>query len=144
MAAVSELRRSHDVHSGIIDQLTMAELIRSGRFDRHVRRARLAYRRRRDHLVATLAHRIPHLGVTDLPAGLHAVVDPPPGLAEDAVVERAAACGLALTPLGELSFGPRGRGPALVVGYATPPAHAYAGAVSRLAAVLSELATAPG
>jgi GntR family transcriptional regulator/MocR family aminotransferase len=60
------------------------------------------------------------------------------------VVGRAAECGLALTPLGDLAFGTGDRGPAIVVGYATPPAHAYAGAVSRLVAVLSEVATAPG
>jgi GntR family transcriptional regulator / MocR family aminotransferase len=73
---------------------------------------------------------------------LHVVVDLPPGTDEEAAVERAAECGLALTPLGEFSSGEPGRGPAIVVGYATPPAHAYAGALSRLAAVLSELAAA--
>src|SRR6202020_2787276 len=37
-----------------LDQLTLAEFITSGGYDRQIRRARLAYRRRRDRLVAVL------------------------------------------------------------------------------------------
>ena len=38
-----------------LEQLTLAEFIASGAYDRHVRAMRLRYRRRRDQLVATLA-----------------------------------------------------------------------------------------
>ena len=37
-----------------LNQLVLAEFLTSGRYDRHVRRSRLAYRRRRDRLVAAL------------------------------------------------------------------------------------------
>jgi GntR family transcriptional regulator / MocR family aminotransferase len=144
IVAAAEPRARSDVHTSAIEQLALAELISSGRFDRHVRKARLTYRRRRDQLVAALQHRVPALAVTDLAAGLLAVIDLPPGTDEDAVVDQAAESGLALAALGEHAFGPADRGPALVVGYATPPAHAYAGALSRLTAVLAEVVRVQG
>jgi GntR family transcriptional regulator/MocR family aminotransferase len=129
-----------DRHTGVLDQLTLADLIGSGGYDRHVRRCRLMYRRRRDRLVAMLADRAPRARVTGLAAGMHAVVELPPGRDEEDVVARAAARGLALQGLGD--FGPEDGGPgraaALVVGYGTPPAHAFTSALARLAAALAD------
>ena len=42
------------LRTAVLDQFTLAEFIDAGRYDRHVRRSRLAYRRRRDRLVAAL------------------------------------------------------------------------------------------
>jgi GntR family transcriptional regulator/MocR family aminotransferase len=125
-----------DGQSGTLEQLTLARFIASGAYDRHVRRARLAYRRRRDRLVATLARTAPEVRVTGIAAGLHALVELPAGADEDEIVRRAAGHGLALEALG--AYRPPGgdRGPALVVGYATPPEHAFSGALARLGAVL--------
>jgi GntR family transcriptional regulator / MocR family aminotransferase len=128
-----------DRHSGVLDQLTLAELIECGEYDRHVRRCRLMYRRRRDRLVSTLAERAPHVRVTGLAAGMHAVVELPPGSDEDAIVARAAERGLALEGLGAFASsesGGAGRSPALVIGYGTPPAHAFTAALARLVASL--------
>ena len=46
--------RAHGDWPSAIDQLTLAELIASGGYDRHVRRLRIAYRRRRDRLLAAV------------------------------------------------------------------------------------------
>ncbi|MFF4586898.1 PLP-dependent aminotransferase family protein [Streptomyces sp. NPDC001388] len=124
---------------GVLDQLTLAEFITSGAYDRHVRAARTRYRRRRDALVAALAERAPAIRVTGIAAGLHAVLPLPPGT-EREVVRAAAARGLALDGLA-----PRFRRPdaiaapldALVVGYGTPPDHAWSGALDALCAALS-------
>jgi GntR family transcriptional regulator/MocR family aminotransferase len=128
-----------DRHTGVIDQLTLAELIASGGYDRHVRRSRLAYRRRRDRLIAALARRAPAARVSGIAAGLHALVTLPPGQTEEEAIADAAARGLAL--LGLANFGDRAsahaHAPALVVGYAKPPEHAFTGAVARLAATLA-------
>ncbi len=56
-----------------LDQLTLAEFITSGGYDRQIRRARLAYRRRRDRLAAALRRQ--GLQVTGIAAGLHAVLE---------------------------------------------------------------------
>jgi GntR family transcriptional regulator/MocR family aminotransferase len=59
-----------DWSCGVLDQLTLAEFITSGAYDRHVRSARLHYRRRRDALVAELARRAPSVRPTGIAAGL--------------------------------------------------------------------------
>jgi GntR family transcriptional regulator / MocR family aminotransferase len=126
-----------DRHSSVIDQLTLAEFITGGGYDRHVRRARLAYRRRRDRLAEALARDAPHVHVTGIAAGLHALAELPAGQDEDEVVARAAGRGLVVEALGGYAAAGRPDRSALVVGYATPPAHAFTGALARLSAVLA-------
>ncbi len=127
--------------SSSLDQLALAEFISSGGYDRQVRRARLAYRQRRDRLVSALTREVPGVQVTGIAAGLHVLVRLPPGQAEDDVVARAAARGLALQGLASCRAGEQELGPALIVGYATPPGHAFSAAVARLSAVLREAAS---
>ena len=62
----------------------------------------------------------------------------PAGVAEDDIVARAAARGLAVQGLASCRAGGQDLGPALIVGYATPPGHAFSAAVARLCAVLQE------
>lgn len=102
------------------------------RYDRHPRQ-------RRDRLVAAMAGCAPRVRVSGIAAGLHAVLElPAPGPSEDELAGRAEQRGLALAGL--VLFG--GAGPALVVGYGTPPEHPFAGALQRLCAVL-DVQTAP-
>jgi GntR family transcriptional regulator / MocR family aminotransferase len=136
--AVADAKAQADAHTSSFEQLTLAEFITSGAYDRHIRRARLAYRRRRDRLVAALARHAPGVRVTGIAAGLHAVAELPPGQQEDRVVTSAAARGLAIGGLADWALGDHSRGPALVVGYATPPEHAYTTALARLTAALQE------
>ena len=127
-----------DRQSSTLDQLGLAELIVSGAYDGHVRRSRLAYRRRRDRLVAALARQAPHVRVAGIAAGLHVLLELPGGQHEDEVVARAAHHGLAIEGLGPYSTSARHDRAALVVGYGTPPEHAFTGAVARLCAVLND------
>jgi GntR family transcriptional regulator/MocR family aminotransferase len=127
-----------DRHTGVIDQLTLAELVASGGYDRHVRRSRLVYRRRRDRLIAALARRAPNARVSGIAAGLHALVTLPPGRTEEDVIADAAGRGLAVSGLAMFGAGATRHAPALVVGYAKPPEHAFTGAVARLAATLAD------
>jgi GntR family transcriptional regulator/MocR family aminotransferase len=128
-----------DRQSSAFEQLTLAELIASGAYDRHVRRSRLAYRRRRDRLVAGLRRTAPDVRVTGLAAGLHALLQLPAGHEEEAVIARAGKHGLALEGLAEYHAGGPTLGPALVVGYGTPADHEFTAAVARLTAVLGEV-----
>jgi GntR family transcriptional regulator / MocR family aminotransferase len=127
-----------DAHTGSFEQLTLAELITSGGYDRHIRRTRLAYRRRRNWLLTTLADRAPQVRLTGVAAGLHAVAELPDGLAEDEVIGRAARRNLVVHGLGGFALGRHTRGPALVIGYATPPGHAYTAAIARLCAAITD------
>jgi GntR family transcriptional regulator/MocR family aminotransferase len=86
--------------TSILDQLTFAELISSGAFDRHVRAMRQRYRRRREQLVTALAEHAPNVRVTGMAAGLQAVVELPPRT-EKAVLRSAARHGLLVSGLTE-------------------------------------------
>ncbi|MFC8429819.1 PLP-dependent aminotransferase family protein [Streptomyces sp. NPDC057253] len=141
--------------ASVLDQLALADLIVSGSYDRHVRRMRQRYRARRDRLVAALAERAPHIEVGGVAAGLHAVLRLPPGT-ERSAVRAAARRGVALDGLAEFRHPetpdttnrtdrtdrtdtaekdvPARDG--LVVGYATPPEHAYGAALEALCAAL--------
>ena len=136
--AVAGAKAQADAHTSSFEQLTLAEFITSGAYDRHIRRARLAYRRRRDRLVAALARHAPGVRVTGIAAGLHAVAELPTGKLEDQVVAHAAARGVAISGLAEYALREHTRGPALVVGYATPPEHAYTTALARLTAAIAD------
>ncbi|MCO1580082.1 PLP-dependent aminotransferase family protein [Crossiella sp. SN42] len=105
-----------------LDQLALAELITSGRFDAHIRRTRTAYRRRREHLVTTLADLPVGAGLTGISAGLHAVLELPEGLdLERELVARGARRGIALEGLEPYWHGePRRTG--LVLAYSRVPA----------------------
>ncbi|MEE4541748.1 PLP-dependent aminotransferase family protein [Streptomyces sp. V4-01] len=141
LAPVLREKRLADHQSPVLDQLTLAEFIGSGGYDRHVRRMRLHYRRRRDHLVAALAARAPRVRLSGIAAGLHALLELPPGADPlDTVIARAYEGGLAVGGLP--SFGaPQDTPPALVIGYGTPPEHAFSGAVDLLCEVLAASAT---
>jgi len=133
---VAELKDATARHTGVLEQAVLADLLAGGGYDRHVRGRRQAYRRRRDELAQAL-DRVPGVALSGLAAGLHALVALPPGLSEPEAVRRAAALGLAVEGLDAYAVEPGRRPPALVVGYATPPGHAYAGALERLVRALS-------
>jgi len=119
-----------------LDQLTLAEFITSGGYDRQIRRARLAYRRRRDRLTSVLSGL--GLQVSGISAGLHAVVEFSRTARECELLARAAGRGLALHGLETYRAPAAARDrTGLVIGYARPPEHAYTTALARLAAVLA-------
>jgi GntR family transcriptional regulator/MocR family aminotransferase len=104
-----------DRGSPVLDQLTFADFVVRGEFDRHLRRMRPRYRRRRDLLLATLDRELPDFEPTGISAGLHLVTWLPPDLDETALVELAAARGLGVYGLRQYRMSP-GRG-ALLFGY---------------------------
>ncbi|WP_406416910.1 PLP-dependent aminotransferase family protein [Streptomyces sp. NBC_01614] len=126
--------------ASVLDQLSLADFIVSGAYDRHVRRMRQRYRSRRDRLVSALAAHAPDIEVTGVAAGLHAVLRLPPG-SERSVVKAATWQGIALEGLAEFRH-PEAAEPGMpvrdgiVVGYATPSEHAYGAALEALCGVL--------
>ncbi|WP_324793386.1 PLP-dependent aminotransferase family protein [Streptomyces cyaneofuscatus] len=149
VAPVVAAKGEREQFSSATDQLTLADFVNSGAYDRHVRRMRQRHRRRRDQLVAALEQRAPHVRVTGIAAGLHAVVELPPGT-ERSVVRAAAWQGLAVEGLadyrhpgaeqakGEQADSEQADGArdGLVVGYATPAEHAYPEALEALCRAL--------
>ncbi|WP_405715978.1 MULTISPECIES: PLP-dependent aminotransferase family protein [unclassified Streptomyces] len=134
---VSGAKGVSDWSSSALDQLTLAEFIASGAYDRHVRSMRLRYRRRRDQLVAALAERAPGVRVSGIAAGLHAVLELPEGT-EPSVLRSAAWQGLALEGISRFRHPDAGPGrDGLVIGYGRPTDSAWPGALDALLRVLS-------
>jgi GntR family transcriptional regulator/MocR family aminotransferase len=78
-----------DRGSAMLDQLALAALFESGRYDRHLRRMRAVYARRRAALIAALARHAPGIRLTGLAAGFHAVAHLPASADERAVTTAA-------------------------------------------------------
>ena len=72
-----------------LDQLALATLMQSGRYDRHLRRMREVYRRRRDTLTRVVNEYTPGLRLVGLEAGCHALLELPDGVHEHDVVQAA-------------------------------------------------------
>ncbi|WP_030436872.1 PLP-dependent aminotransferase family protein [Actinoplanes subtropicus] len=94
-----------------IDQLALATLIESGRYDRQLRRMRAVYARRR----AILSAHVPH--VTGLAAGFHAVAHLPAGASEQEVVAAARARGVGIYGMSDYRADGCAEPPCLVLGF---------------------------
>jgi GntR family transcriptional regulator/MocR family aminotransferase len=96
-----------------IEQDALAELIRSGAYDRHLRKMRRLYRHRRGLLLACLAEELPGFEIEGAAAGLHVTLRLPESFdaaREAALIERLRRRGLATEGLGRYSTtatGPR-------------------------------------
>jgi GntR family transcriptional regulator/MocR family aminotransferase len=73
--AVAREKGETEETCGFVDQLAMAEFIRSGSYDRHIRAMRAQYRRRREQLVAAVARSSPGTTVAGMAAGLHVLLE---------------------------------------------------------------------
>jgi GntR family transcriptional regulator/MocR family aminotransferase len=109
-------KRLVDDFSPALDQLTLAEFLTRGAYDRHVRRARAAYRARRDRLLAALEKYIPELALQGVAAGVHVLARLPAGVSDVAVAETAADAGIVVPALSSFRVRPSDEG-GLVIGY---------------------------
>ena len=139
-AALTAAKEYADRGTSVLDQLTLAQLITSGAYDRHVRRMRGIYRRRRDDLTQALAGSPAGLQLAGISAGLHALARlPQHGPTEEQIRSRAARHSIALHTLGCYWHNPPQPAPqAIIIGYATPAGHAYRPALSALIQLLTE------
>jgi GntR family transcriptional regulator / MocR family aminotransferase len=118
-----------------IEEWALAELISSGAFDRHLRAARQRYRAKRALLLEALAAELPEARVRGVAAGLHLLLELPPGVEEAGVVERAAARGVHVNGLAVFTRAHR-QPPGLVLGYGLPGERELRTAVETIAAGL--------
>lgn len=131
LAPVVELRAVEDVHVPATDQIAFAELLRSGAYDRHVRRMRARYRARRDRLVGMLAERVPAVTPTGAAAGLRVLLElPPHGATAAELCDHAAARSLRV-------YAVEGRN-AVLVGYGALSEHETEAGFGLLCDLLAE------
>ncbi|MDQ0749260.1 GntR family transcriptional regulator/MocR family aminotransferase [Streptomyces africanus] len=130
-------RQEADLYTETLGQLVLADLITTHAYDRHIRAARLRYRRRRELLVNRVAA-IPGFRVHGVPAGLHALLTlPSDGPTEHQLLTRGARHGLALGGLTDLHHVPANRPQGLLIGFAAPSEHGYPVALDALFTLLA-------
>jgi GntR family transcriptional regulator / MocR family aminotransferase len=124
-----------DSGSPAFDQVAFAQFISDGHYDRHIARARQAYRRRRDRLVHALTTNLPQFDVRGTAAGMHVLLALPDDADDVAIAAAAATRRIGVQPLSPLHLAPsRERG--LVIGYGRLPDSRIDDAVRALTAVL--------
>ncbi|WP_049564488.1 MocR-like pyridoxine biosynthesis transcription factor PdxR [Nonomuraea sp. SBT364] len=138
VADVAAAKVLADRGSPVIDQLTFADFLARGEFDRHLRRMRPVYRRRRDALLDALRTHLPDLRPAGIAAGQHVVAWLPPGLDETAVVTAAARHGLGIHGVGPYRIAGTGPG-GLIFGYAILGEAAIAEGIALLARAVREV-----
>jgi len=131
-----------DAGSETIGQLALQDFIERGELDRHIRRTRLRYQRRREALLTALAQWLPEAAPGDGAAGLFELVRLPPGTDEAAMEARAAKLGVGVEGLGLHRFAAAGD-PALVLGFACLPEPAIERGIRLLGQALAETEAGP-
>jgi GntR family transcriptional regulator / MocR family aminotransferase len=133
--AVADEKEMSDRGSCTLDQLALATLLTTGRYDRHLRRMRSVYAARRTELTGAFARHAPGVRLTGLAAGFQAVAPLPPGTDETAVIAAAAGRRVGLHGIGGYRATP---GPAaLVMGFGNVRQRAIEPAVAAVASLLS-------
>jgi GntR family transcriptional regulator/MocR family aminotransferase len=108
----------------------------SGELDRHMRRTRRIYRRRRDALVSALAEYLPQVRIGGAAAGLHLVAWLPDGADEPAIAGAARRRGVAVHAIHRHCTCVAPMAPALILGYAQLSEPALRRAAQELSAVM--------
>ena len=135
--AVAAEKEMSDRGSCTLDQLALATLLTSGRYDRHLRRMRAVYAGRRAALVAAFARHSPGVRLTGLAAGFHAVAPLPASADEAAVIAVARERLVGLYGIGGYrGIADAAAPPALVIGFGNVGERAIDPAIAAIADLL--------
>ncbi len=140
--AVADRKDLADCGTARIEQYAFADFLARGELDRHLRRMRAHYRRRRDLLVEALENAIPEATIRGIAAGLHATVELPGDYDEQAILAEAHARNIDLTTMGDFWIEPGSGPPTLLIGYGQLPEAAVHAAVGELAEAVRAQRTA--
>ena len=134
--AIAAQKRVSDRGSSGLDQLAVAALLESGRYDRHLRHMRAVYARRRGVLIDSLARHAPGVRLTGLAAGFHAVAHLPDSADEQAVVAAARQRSVGLYAMGPQRATAAGAPPQLVLGFGNVGERAVESGIAAVADLL--------
>lgn len=132
-AATVARKQLTDLGCSPLPQAAFARLLRGGGYDRHLRRTRSAYRRRRDALLSAVATHLPSWQPIGVAAGLHVVLRLPAGVEDSVVSQRLADHGIHAPALS--AYTRTGTYPGLVLGYAATTPDRLRDVVREIAAI---------
>jgi GntR family transcriptional regulator / MocR family aminotransferase len=135
--AVAAEKEMSDRGSCTLDQVALATLLTSGRYDRHLRRMRAVYAARRRALVAAFARHAPAVPLTGLAAGFHAVAHLSAEPGEAAVIAAARDLRVGLHGIAEYRSAPDPAAPPLLLmGFGNTGERAIEPAIAAIADLL--------
>lgn len=130
---IHQIRTSYDLGVPVLDQLVLTHLISTGLLDRHLRRTRPKYDRRRRALITALRAEFDDVEVSSAPAGLHLLARFPNICSEERLVAEAARRSVSVLNLSKFRLGnDENSGPTLVLGYANMSEDAIIAGVKEL------------
>ncbi|MEU8783832.1 PLP-dependent aminotransferase family protein [Streptomyces sp. NPDC048637] len=136
---LEQIRSQRDLGCEVFTQLTFAELLSTGVFDRHLRRQRARFRARRETLEKGLRTFLPDAGIAGSAAGLHAYVLLPHRTDEAALTALALKRSVLVRGGRYCHHRPWQARPALVMGYAAVPRSGVTEALRVVADAYTEL-----
>jgi GntR family transcriptional regulator/MocR family aminotransferase len=126
-----------DRHAPTLEQLALADFINEGHFERHLRRMRALYDRRRQRLVSSLRlHFGKQVEILGENSGMHVMIRLRTRWRTGEVLERAASAGVGLLDAGTYYLG-ESPGDEFVLGYAALNERKIQEGIRRLAGALS-------
>jgi GntR family transcriptional regulator/MocR family aminotransferase len=135
---VARAKLQADRGSATFEQLAFADFLERGAFDRHLRRTRQIYRRRRDALVAALRDYLPDLRYCGVAAGLHLMIELDQNMEEQVVLAATNRRSIRVYGASSYRARPQSGRPALIVGYGGLKESGIREAVRHLALALAE------
>ncbi len=136
VAAVATEKRVSDRGSSGLDQLAVAALLESGRYDRHLRHMRAVYARRRAVLIESLGSHAPGVRLAGLAAGFHAVAHLPETADEKAIIAAARERSVGLYGMAAWRSPSMPGSPQLVIGFGNVTERAIESGVAAVADLL--------
>lgn len=128
--------RLMDCGRGRIEQFALSHFIRTGDYDRHLRKMRALYRDRREALLAFITAALPEVEIGGISAGLHATVRFPRRLDEAAILESARKRDIGLSFLRKHYLGAAPDESTLLLSYSSMPESALRTALRTLATIV--------
>ena len=143
-ARMEQLKYVADLHSPILEQLTLSRFIEDGLFDRHIRKMRAVYLARRNHLIACLREAFGKVEISGAGAGMHLVASFSGVRFDAALMKKMEDAGVEIAPVSRHFLRDEGAealetplDSQLIFGYGNTPPDAIKEGVRRLRAAIS-------
>ena len=130
-------KRYADLGNAVLPQLVLAELMKSGEMERHLRMLRRRHRQRRDAMIAAIRAHLPRARVHGAAAGLHLMITFDEPVSDTRLAAAALARGVKAQPLSWHYQQPNK--PGLVLGYAACTPGGAAEGIAIIGSVLGQL-----
>ncbi|MBX7267676.1 PLP-dependent aminotransferase family protein [Micromonospora sp. Llam7] len=141
---VERVRAGWDIGCSGLEQLTFARLVDTGAFDRHLRRLRAEFQRRRQAVHHFVTRRLPGVTVSGRDSGPQTYLVLPPDCAEEALVQAVRRRSVLVRGGRFYALRDDDRPPALVVGHAGVPAAELGRGLAAIAAAYRDVTERSG